>query len=108
MNVNFVNAWKYQEVIYRVLYPRRVENNKTGKISYKLPKVKYHRMISHWTTDYSFEALHKLSRTQKYVILEADTKEHLGFDVNKFRKIYSCINVYTQNEQEIIFPMYKE
>lgn len=110
LNLDFVNAWKYQGKIYRVLHSQVVENNKNKcGYSFKLPKVEYHDMISHWTTDYTFHALlHKLNCSTKYIILEADTKEHFAFDVNRFREKYDYSEKYTQKEQEIIFPMYKE
>lgn len=74
-----------------------------------MPKVEYHGMISHWTKDYTFKGfLHKLPSKQKYIILEADTQDHIGFDVNKFRKEYDCEKPNTEIEQEIIFPMYKD
>ena len=42
------------------------------------------------------------------IILEADTQDHLAFDVNKFRKTYKCEKHNTEKEREVIFPMYKE
>ena len=45
---------------------------------------------------------------EEYIILEADTREHLAFDVNKFREVNDVQEPYTQGENEIIFPMYKE
>lgn len=110
LNMDFVNTWKYQGKIYRVLHPQVTENkkNKCG-YSFKLPKVEYHDMISHWTIDYTFDALlYKLNCSTKYIILEADTKEHFAFDVNRFRAKNNYSEKYTQKEQEIIFPMYKE
>ena len=44
----------------------------------------------------------------KHHILEADTQNHIAFDVNKFRKQYDCENPFTAKEREIVFPMYKE
>lgn len=108
LNMEFVNSWKYQGKIYRVMHSRIVENNKRRRgYSCRLPKVDYHGMISHWTTDYKFEALHKLNPNTKCIILEADTNEHFAFDINCFRKKYDCLEEYTKGEQEIIFPMYK-
>ena len=96
LSKEFVNAWKYQGKIYRVMHSLIVENNKNKSgYSFRLPNVEYHGMISHWTTDYTFDALHKLSRSTKYIILEADTKEHIAFDVNSFReKIWLFGEVY--------------
>jgi hypothetical protein len=109
LNTEFVNAWKYQGRIYRVIHSRIEENNRNKSgYSCRLPKVEYHGRITHWTTDYTFYALHKLSRSTKYIILEADTKEHIAFDINGFREKYECLEEYTKGEQEIIFPMYKE
>lgn len=105
----FVDSWKYQGKLYRIIHKRIINNNKTKEgISCRMPKVQYHGMISHWTDDYTFGGLmYKLSSKEKYIILEADTKEHLGFDVNKFRKAYNCEKPNTEKEREIIFPMYK-
>ena len=106
VNKEFVDSWKYQGKIYRVLH-KCPKPNKNGK--YKLPKVDYNRMLTHWTDDYTFEGLtYKFSTDCKYIILEADTKEHLAFDVNKFRKVYGYENPFTEKEREIIFPMYRE
>lgn len=106
---NFINSWKYKGKLFRVIHPRIIENNKTKTgHSLRLPKVQYHGMISHWTDDYTFKGLHKLNRKTKYIILEADTQNHIGFDVNKFRKKYDCEKTFTEKEREIIFPMYKE
>ena len=74
-----------------------------------MPEIEYHGMISHWTKDYTFKGLlHKLPSKEKYIILEADTQDHIGFDVNKFRKSFNCEKPNTEIEQEIIFPMYKD
>lgn len=55
----------------------------------ELPCVDYHGMIAHWTDDYSFPGLmYKLSPEEECIVLEADTKEHIAFDVNGFRKEY--------------------
>lgn len=105
---DFVDSWKYQGKLYRVLHRiTNVDNN--SKEHSRLPRVRYHRMITHWTSDYTFSGLmYKLSPDEKYIILEADTGDHLAFDVNKFRKANNAEERYTQGEDEIIFPMYKE
>ena len=65
-------------------------------------------MISHWTDDYTFQGLmYKLNTETPYILLEADTQNHLAFDVNKFRREYNCENRFTAKEREIIFSMYK-
>ena len=102
----FVNSWKYQGKLYRVLHdcPISAKSRKT-----KLPKVNYHGMISHWTDDYTFAGLqYKLNPDSEYIILEADTGDHFAFDVNGFRKEYGCEEPFTQKEREFIFPMCKE
>lgn len=106
----FVESWKYQGKLYRVLHPILVEDDTTENgYSYKMPKINYHNMISHWTDDYTFNGLmYKLCSKESYIILEADTQKHIAFDVNKFRKQYNCENPYTAKEREIIFPMYKD
>ena len=104
LNKKFVNSWKYQGELYRVLH-----GNYNAQCRYVLPEVNYHGMITHWTDDYTFKGLmHKLSDDEEYIILEADTKERFAFNVNKFRKVYKCEQFYTRDEREIIFPMYKE
>lgn len=108
LNGRFVNSWKYQGKLYRVMHPvLTVDDNDNEKLF--LPEVDYHGMITHWTDDYTFRVLlHKLSDDTKYKILEADTAAHFAFDVNKFRKVYNCGEPYTEGEREFIFPMYKE
>lgn len=110
LDKKFVDSWKYQGKIYRIIHQIEVGDNKAEDgYSYKLPEVEYHEMISHWTDDYTFQGLmYKLSDDEPYIILEADTHNHLAFDVNKFRKTYNCENPYTAKEREIIFPMYKD
>ena len=106
LNHDFINSWKYQGKIYRVLHPCP---KRRGSARTKLPKVDYNGLIAHWTTDYTFRGLmHKLSKREKYVILEADTNEHFGFDVNKYRQTKGLSLGHTGKENEIIFPMYKE
>lgn len=110
VDMDFINSWKYKGKLYRVIHQSRRKDETLKKgYSCRLPKIKYHGMISHWTDDYTFEGLmYKLNHEEKYIILEADTKDHLGFNVNKFRKVYNCENSYTSKEREIIFPMYKD
>ena len=80
-----------------------------GEETVFLPDVQYHQMIAHWTSDYTFSGLlYKLSPEEEYIILEADTGKHFGFDVNKFYTSNGADNRYTKVEQEIIFPMYEE
>lgn len=110
LDKKFVNSWKHQGKLYRIIHPIIIEDE-TAEDGYscKLPDIEYHRMISHWTDDYTFQGLmYKLNLETPYIILEADTQEHIAFDVNKFRKTYNCENPYTAKEREIIFPMYKE
>lgn len=106
LNQRFVNSWKYQGKLYRVLHccPKSAKSRKV-----QLPKVDYHGMISHWTDDYTFSGLqYKLNPDAEYIILEADTGDHFAFDVNGFRKEYGCEERFTEKEREYIFPMYKE
>lgn len=108
LDKKFVESWIYRGKLYRVIHKNLVidENEEEHCI---LPKVDYHRMITHWTSDFTFDGLlHKLSSEEEYIILEADTKDRLAFDVNKFRKAYHCEEKFTKGEQEIIFPMYKD
>ncbi len=108
VNKDFVESWKYQGKLYRVIHGFcMLDENDEEK--YIMPEVDYHGMISHWTDDYMFSGLkYKLPPDCEYIILETDTKGHLAFDVNKFRKTYNCENPFTEKECEIIFPMYKE
>lgn len=110
LDKKFVNSWQYQGKLYRIIHQIEVENEDTENgYSFKLPDVEYHGMISHWTDDFTFQGLmYKLNTETPYIILEADTQDHIAFDVNKFRKQYNCENPYTAKEREIIFPMYKE
>ena len=108
LNEKFVNSWKYQGKLYRVMHEvLTIDEDYNENVA--LPDIDYHRMITHWTDDFTFKALmHKLSPDEEYIILEADTAEHLAFNVNGFRKEYNCEELYTEAEREIIFPMYKE
>lgn len=110
LNQHFVNSWIYQGNLYRIIHPIIEEDDfAIDGYSLKMPQIEYHGMISHWTNDYTFDGLmYKLDPDEKYIILEADTQNHLGFDVNKFRHTYGCENPYTSSEREIIFPMYRE
>ncbi len=108
LNKEFVNSWKYQGKLYRVIHKCHYKDKK-GNEKYGFPYIKYHRMISHWTDDYTFQGLlYKLSSNEKYIILEADTGNHFAFDVNRFRAKYKCRSPYIEKEREFIFPMYKE
>ena len=110
LNKKFVNSWKYQGKLYRVMHSYYVcdsEGYLTGQSV--MPEVDYHGMISHWTNDYTFAGLmDKLDPDEQYIILETDTQDHLAFDVNKFRKTYSCRKQFTEKEREFIFPICKE
>lgn len=110
LNYSFVNSWKYQGKLYRVMHGIMIEDEESEDgYSCILPKVEYHEMITHWTSDYTFEALmYKLNGDSEYIILEADINEHFAFDVNKFRESHNIQERYTEKEREIIFPMYKE
>ena len=106
----FVNSWKYQGKLYRVIHSYYVfDNGETEEPRMVMPQVNYHGMISHWTDDYTFAGLqYKLNPDAEYIILEADTGDHFAFDVNGFRKEYRCEERYTEKEREFIFPMYKD
>ena len=109
LNKKFVNSWKYQGKLYRVMHMHYVFDNDSIEPRTIMPEVDYHDMITHWTDDCTFSGLmYKLFDDEEYIILEADTKEHFAFDVNKFREKYKCRSVYTEKEREFIFPMYKE
>lgn len=107
LNKKFLDAWKYQGKLYRIIHANFVLVDGEEKIV--MPKVEYHGMIAHWTDDYTFEGLlYKLNPDDEYIILEADTGSRLAFDVNKFRRKYHCRNHNTEKEREFIFPMHKE
>ena len=111
LDKEFVDSWKYQGKIYRVIHPHYVFSDNTTEPSVIMPEVNYHRMITHWTSDYTFKGLlatAKIFNDEEYIILEADTGDHLALDVNKFRQVNNAQEIYTQGENEIIFPMYKE
>ncbi len=107
----FVDSWKYHGKLYRIMHPHYVFDDGVIEPRTIMPEVNYHRMITHWTSDYTFKGLlksNKIFDDEEYIILEADTGDHLAFDVNKFRKANNAEERYTQGEEEIIFPMYKE
>lgn len=111
LDKEFVDSWKYQGKLYRVIHPHYDPDDNSTEPRIIIPEVNYHRMITHWTSDYTFEGLlknNKIFDDEEYIILEADTGNHLAFDVNKFRKANNAEKRYTQGEEEIIFPMYKE
>ena len=110
LDSHFVNSWKYQGKLYRVIHSHYVfDNEEAEEPRLIMPQVDYHRMISHWTDDYTFAGLqYKLNPDAEYIILEADTGDHFAFDVNGFRKEYGCEERFTEKEREFIFPMYKE
>lgn len=108
LNKKFVNSWKYQGKLYRVMH-KTITLGKGNREYYRFRKINYHGMIAHWTDDYTFgDLMYKLSDEEEFIILEADTKKHFAFDVNKFRKKYKCRRTNTEKEREFIFPMYKE
>lgn len=108
LNKKFVNSWKYQGKLYRVMH-KTITLGKGNREYYRFRKINYHGMITHWTDDYTFGGLmYKLFDDEEYIILEADTKEHFAFDVNKFREKYRSRRMNTEKEREFIFPMYKE
>ena len=107
LNKKFVNSWRYQGKLYRVMH-KTLTVGKDGREIYRFRKINYHGMITHWTSDYTFKGLmHKLSDDEEYIILETDTQDHFAFDVNKFRQVYGCEERFTQGEREVIFPLYK-
>lgn len=110
LNDELIRSFLYQGKLYRVIHPCRIDDRRCKQgFRYGLPKVDYHGMITHWTKDRTFESLrHKLSCREKYIILEADTKDRVAFDINKFRKNNGIIEQFTQDEEEVIFPMYKD
>ena len=111
LDKEFVDSWKYQGKIYRVIHPHYDPDDNSTEPRTIMPKVNYHGMITHWTSDYTFKGLlatAKIFDDEEYIILEADTGDHLAFDVNKFRQVNDAQEIYTQGENEIIFPMYKE
>lgn len=111
LDKEFVDSWKYQGKLYRVIHSHYEPNGNSTEPRIVMPEVYYHRMITHWTSDYTFKGLlatAKIFDDEEYIILEADTREHLAFDVNKFRQVNNAQEIYTQGENEIVFPMYKE
>ena len=108
-NDEFIKTWLYQGKLYRVIHPYPKEDRRCkGGFRNAFPKVEYHGMITHWTKDSEFKAFKKLTSGEKYIILEADTKDHLAFDINLYRKKNGIDEEYTKDEEEVIFPMYKE
>lgn len=92
-NLHFMNTWKYNGKIYRV-------------IDANLNEIKYHNMIASWTKSIdAFDSFNHLYKSEKYTFLIADTKDNFGFDVNKYKHFFGVENDYIQHEKEIIFPM---
>lgn len=90
LDKEFVDSWKYQGKLYRVIHPNYVFDNDSIEPHTVMPEVNYHGMITHWSSDYTFEGLlatAKIFDDEEYIILEADTSDHLAFDVNKFRQV---------------------
>lgn len=110
LDQRFVQSWKYQGELYRVIHESPIEDARyRDGFRMQLPKVDYHGMITHWTDDFRFEGLmYKLSSESECIILEANTGKHIAFDVNGFREEYGFENQYLAREREIIFPMIKE
>ena len=108
LDSRFVGSWKYQGKLYRVIHAiLTIDEDENESVA--LPEVEYHGMITHWTDDYTFDALlKKISADEQCIILEADTGDHFAFNVNGFRKEYRCEERYTKKEREFIFPMCKE
>ena len=107
-NKEFVESWKYQGKLYRVIHDT-LSVDDDGNEKMVTPEIEYHGMITHWTDDYTFSGLlHKLPDNRKFIILEADTRERLAFDVNHFRSHNGDSAPYTEKEREFIFPMYRE
>lgn len=107
---SFIQSWLYRGKLYRIIHECHIPDEREPS-GYKciFPEVEYHRMISHWTNDCTFSGLmYKLNRDDPYIILEADTMNHIAFDVNRFRKTYGYKECFTEKEREVIFPMYKE
>lgn len=106
----FISSWIYRGKLYRVLHEcPHVDRRYSDGYRLDLPKVEYHRMISHWTDDYSFSGLmYKLNPEAKSIILEADSGPHIAFNVNGFRKAFGFENRCVEKEREFIFPMYEE
>ena len=108
LNRVFVDSWKYQGKLYRVMHAN-LQIDEDGNESMIMPVVDYHGMITHWTDDYTFSGLlSKLSEDSECIILEADTRERIAFDVNAFRRSHSVSARFTEKEREFIFPMYQE
>lgn len=108
LNDELIQSFLYQGKLYRVIHPCEIKDRRCKRgFRYGLPKVDYHGMITHWTKDRTFKALrHKLSCQEEYIILEADTKDRVAFDINKFRRENGNREQFTQGEEEVIFPMY--
>ena len=93
---DFMEIWKYQGVIYRV-------------IDAPISKVRYHKKIASWTKRINaFDKFNHLYKGCKYTFLIANTKDMCGFDVNNYNDYFNQGNRYIKHEEEIIFPMDKK
>ena len=94
--LDFLPKWQYQGKLFRVI------NKKRGR-------VKFHGKIASWTKNINaFDNFNHLSRSQAYTFLVAEANEFVGFDVNKYRNSIGVRHVYTEHEEEVIFPMDKQ
>ena len=56
LNKKFVESWKYQGKLYRVMHEHMVWDS-NGNRTVVMPEVEYHGMITHWTDDYTFKGI---------------------------------------------------
>lgn len=66
-------------------------------------------MIASWSSSYDFTTgFNHIYPDVKYTIIHANTGDSVGIDANKLGKYLRCYNPYTEEENEVIFPMKKE
>lgn len=104
----FASHWEYHGDIYRVLDKAYVYP-KNGEPYLRMPIIKWHGMVASWSSSYDFTTgFNHIYSDALYTIIRANTGNSVGVDVNKLTSYLNGYNLYTKDEEEVIFPMKKE
>lgn len=105
----FASKWVYQGDIYRVIGEAYVYEDGDDEPHMEMPEIKWHGMIASWSSSYDFTTgFNHIYSDAKYTIIHANTGDSVGIDANKLGKYLGYYNPYTEEENEVIFPMVKE